>query len=160
GDIDGDGRVDIVAATAEGYVVMLDSNGNLKRTSDKPVPGTAGVNTWGWGGGLSIADMDNDGFPEIAYGSTGFTTTGGQITHLWDGANGIGSNGIDQALSTFVDLNLLPDNHLELVAGSTAYDTTGKVFWHTAGVTDGFPGVGDFNKDGKPDVVVVGSGKV
>src|SRR5207244_4172952 len=63
GDLDGDGRIDIVAVTGEKYVVMVNANGQVMRTSDKPVPG----NTDGWGGGLALGDMDGDGHPEIAF---------------------------------------------------------------------------------------------
>ena len=159
GDVDGDGKMDIVAATAEGYVVLLDSTGALKRKSDQPIPGnTSG--TFGWGGGISIADMDGDGFPELIFGSTVFSTTNNAITLKFNGVNGMGSGGVDQALSTVADIDGAPDKHLELVAGNTAYKADGTVLWHNANVVDGFPAVGDFNKDGKPDVAIVGGGKL
>ena len=155
GDIDGDHRVDIIAATGEGYVVMIDSDGKLERTSDKPIPGNT-INTFGWGGGLAIADMDNDGFPEIAFGASVYTTTNNAITLRYTGAFGNGGGGVDRALSTFVDLDGAPDHHLELLAGNTAYKADGTVLWQRPDLPDGFPGVGDFNLDGKPDVVLVG----
>ncbi len=34
------------------------------------------------------------------------------------------------------------------------------MLWHDGQLPDGFPAVGDFNKDGKPDAVLVGGGKV
>ncbi|MFO0762421.1 MAG: VCBS repeat-containing protein [Byssovorax sp.] len=159
GDIDGDKQMDIVAVTGEGFVVMVDGKGNVVRTSDKPIPGH-GDATFGWGGGLSIADMDNDGFPEIAYGPTVFTTTNNAITRVFSGAAGIGAEGIHEALSTFVDLDGAPDKHLELLAGRTAYKPDGTILWNRNDITDGFPGVGDFNLDGKPEAVLVGNGKV
>ncbi len=155
GDVDGDGKIDIVAATGEGYVVMLDAHGNVELMSDKPIPGDMSV-VFGWGGGLAIADMDGDGFPEIAYGATVFTTTNGAIKLKFTGAGGIGGGNVDQAISTFVDLDLAPDNHLELLAGNTAYRADGTILWHRTDLPDGFAGVGDFNLDGKPDVVLVG----
>jgi hypothetical protein len=159
GDIDGDGFVDIVAVTGEGYVVLVDRNGNVKWTSDKPIPNSSD-NSFGWGGGLAIADIDLDGHPEIAWASTVFTTKNNGITLAWTGKGGGGGGGIDQYTSTFVDLDGASDNNLELLAGNTAYTSAGKVLWNANGLPDGFPGVGDFNKDGKPEAVLVSGGKV
>ena len=159
GDIDADGKMDIVAVTGEGRVVLIDGTGKVVRTSDKPIPGNA-ADAFGWGGGLSIADMDGDGFPEIAYGSTVFTTTGGAITLKFTGAGGLGGSAIHLALSTFVDLDGAADNHLELLAGNTAYRADGTILWEKAALPDGFPAVGDFNQDGKPEVALVGTGKL
>src|SRR5262249_12693919 len=104
GDIDGDGRPDIVAVTGGGKVVVIDGDGKLIAESTAAIPGN-GEATFGWGGGLSIADMDGDGHPEIAFGSTVFTTTANSITLKWTGAFGIGGGDPQQALSTFVDLD-------------------------------------------------------
>lgn len=157
GDVDGDARMDIAAVTGEGYVVLLDAAGNVKRTSDKPIPGNANA-TFGWGGGLSIADMDGDGVPEIAYGATVYSTANGGLNLLWTGAGGIGGGAVYQALSTFADLDLAADNRLELLSGRTAYRTDGTMLWDRPGINDGFPAVGDFNKDGLPDVALIANG--
>jgi hypothetical protein len=159
GDVDGDGLVDIVAATGEGDVLLLDSHGNVKRMSNMPIPDSAN-GTFGWGGGLSIADMDGDGFPEIAFGKTVFSTTGGAITLKFTGTQGQGGQADYEAISTMADLDLNPNNNLELLAGNTAYKSDGTVLWtRNAGsanpLPDGFPAVADFNMDGKPDVVLV-----
>lgn len=159
GDVDKDGKVDVVAVTGEGFVVLIDSTGAVTRTSDQPIPGNAG-GSFGWGGGLALADLDGDGFTEIAFGRTVFTTTNGAITRLWTGAAGFGGGGVNQALSTFVDLDGAADGHLELLAGNTAYRADGTILWQRADLTDGFPAVGDFNRDGQPDVALVGAGKL
>lgn len=159
GDIDKDGSVDIAAVTGEGFVVLVSGTGQVLRTSDLPIPGH-GDATFGWGGGLAVADMDGDGFPEIAYGATVFSTTNGAITRVFSGANGIGGGAVYEALSTFVDLDGAPDGHLELLAGKTAYSADGSVLWNAGPLADGFPAVGDFNLDGKPDVVLVAGGQV
>ena len=159
GDVDVDGLVDVVAVTGEGYVVLVDGTGKVRRTSDKPIPGNGGA-SFGWGGGLAIADMDGDGFAEIGFGSTVYSTTNGAITLKFTGAGGIGGSGADEALSTFVDLDGAPDKHLELLAGHTAYRADGSMLWNRNDLPDGFPGVGDFNLDGKPEAVLVANGKV
>jgi len=157
GDFDGDGYMDIAAMTGEGYIVVVDRNGNVKYTSDMPY-GTVNQNT-GWGGGLAVADMDLDGYPEIAYADTVWTMKNNTLKRLFVGGKGI-SVATDEALSLFSDVDLANDGHLELVAGNTAYNATGGVVWQNTGVTDGFDAVADLNKDGKPEVVVVGAGKV
>ncbi|MBI5534080.1 MAG: VCBS repeat-containing protein [Deltaproteobacteria bacterium] len=155
GDVDKDGFIDIVAMTAEGDVVLLDRHGKVQRTSDKPYPH---LNyTTGWGGGIAIADMDLDGFAEIAYGDTVWTTKGAAITRVFVGGAGTGG-GATQELSLMADLDGAADGHLELLAGNTAYKSDGTILWQRSGITDGFPAVGDLDGDGAPEAIVVSSG--
>ncbi|MFO0684261.1 MAG: VCBS repeat-containing protein [Sandaracinus sp.] len=156
GDVDRDGHVDVVAATGEGYVVLVDGNGAVQRRSDMPIPG-ASDNAFGWGGGFALADMDNDGFTEIAWGATVFHTTGGAITLAWTGAHG-GAGGTSDSLSAFADVN--EDGDLELVAGNTVYNPDGTELWRNTSLPNGFPAIADMDGDGHPDVIVVGGGTV
>ena len=153
GDIDGDGRLEIAAVTGEGKVVLVDADGKLLRTSDKIIDHVSNK-SFGWGGALALADMDGDGAPEIAYGSTVFSTKGTKLTWTFKGAGGTGG-GATRAISTFVDLDGAHNGHLELLAGNTAYKADGTQLWHQSTLTDGYPGVGDFDGDGKPEVVLV-----
>ncbi len=162
GDVDKDGVMDIVTMTGEGDVVLIDHLGNVTRTSDKPYPHATALGSGtgtGWGGGLAIADMDLDGYPEISFGDTVWTTTGGKITRRFVGGDGTGG-GASKETSALSDMDLAPNGHLELLAGNTCYKDDGTVLWHDATLPDGFPGVGDFNKDGNPEAVLVGSGQV
>jgi len=153
-DLTGDGKMDIAAVTGEGFVVIVDSAGKVVRTSDKPIPGGGATNgNFGWGGGLAIADWDHDGFPEIAYGHTVFTTKDGKLTLLF----GTTPNSHTD-LSTFVDLDGAPDGNLELLTGPRAIKTDGTNLWNRTDITDGFPAIGDFDKDGRPEVVLVNAG--
>ncbi|MBI2892056.1 MAG: VCBS repeat-containing protein [Deltaproteobacteria bacterium] len=155
GDIDADGRVDIAAVTGEGKIVVVDATGAVMLESDLPVAGI-GVASFGWGGGLAIADMDGDGAPEIAYGASLFTTAGGALTRLFVGASGLGG-GAAMALSVFGNVDADPD--VELVAGKTVYDRDGTMVWDRPGLSEGFPAVGDLDGDGAPEVVLIGGGQ-
>jgi hypothetical protein len=157
GDVDGDGLMDIVAMTAEGYIVVVDHTGTVKYTSDFPY-GTINANT-GWGGGLAIADINLDGWPEIAYADTVWTMSGGALKRAWVGGKGTGGT-TDQALSAFSDVDQANDGNLELVAGNTAYKSNGQVLWQNTNVNNGFPAVADLDKNGAPEVIVVGNGDV
>jgi hypothetical protein len=129
----------------------------VTRKSDLPIPGAAGK-SFGWGGALAIADMDGDGHPEIAYGSTVFTTAGGALTLRFSGV-GSGAEG-GQEVSLFADLDLAPDGNQELLSGRTAWRADGNVLWSRSDLKHGFPAVGDLDGDGKPEVVFVSQGQV
>ena len=155
-DIDRDGGMEIAAVTGEGYLVLLDRTGKLLRKSDKPIPGADNAG-FGWGGGLSIGDMNGDGAPEIAYGATVFTTAGGKLTHLFNGTLGNGG-GLTRSLSLMADVD--GDGTQELVVGNAVYKYDGSVLWTEKGRADGFPAIGDFDGDGRPEIVLVAGGKV
>ena len=160
GDLTGNGRLDVAAMTGEGRIAIIDGNGDVVAVSTERVP-NYDLASFGWGGGLALADMDGDGHPEIAFGSTVFTFDGTDITRLFVGAGGTAGNAA-RALSTFVDLDGTADGHLELLAGSTAYKMDGTPLWDRSSgdLPNGFPAVGDFDGDGAPEAVLVASGQI
>jgi hypothetical protein len=150
GDIDKDERIDVVAMTGEGKIALVDGNGVVTRISDQPVADIAG--SFGWGGGIAVADMNHDGFPEIAYGRNLFSTQNNAITRMWVGAGGTGG-GIGRELSHMVDVD--GNGVMDLLAGNTAYDIDGNIIWQNNALPDGFTAVGDIDKDGTVDIVLV-----
>ncbi|HJL20557.1 MAG TPA: VCBS repeat-containing protein [Sandaracinaceae bacterium LLY-WYZ-13_1] len=157
GDVDHDGDMEIATVNGEGYVVLVDHTGAVVATSDQPIPDFRATRAAGWGGGLSIADMDRDGSPEIAYGRVVFTTDGATVTRRWIGA-GTWGRGLNQAVSVFVDLD--DDPELELLAGRTVYEPTGDVKWNRTDLPTGFSAAADFDDDPAPEVVHVADGVV
>lgn len=116
-----------------------------------------GAITWG---GPSVADLDQDGIPEIIWGATVYKRTStGAYEILWDrsSAAGLGGNGVGP-LSVAVDVD--GDGYLDVVAGRTVYDRFGDVIWDDAAGEDGFAAVGNFDDDDRPEIVIVGDGSV
>ena len=156
GDIDGDGKAEVVAVGAGKYLVAIDSDGTPLWKSGA----FTGVTS---SGSVAIANMDGEGLPEIVHGAAVYDNLG---KLLWEGAAGAGANQ-QGPISCLADLD--GDMRPEVIGGRTAYKTsgtvagknfTGKVLWNSAVATDGFCGVGDFNGDGAPEVVLVSAGKV
>lgn len=148
GDIDGDGRPEIIASHESGHLIAFEHDGSFKWLSPVYIGGGGGGN---WGS-ASLADLDHDGSPEIIFGATVLNNDG---TLRWQGNQGTGSQ--PGPLSFAADLDL--DGTPEIVAGRTAYRADGTVYW-TAPIPDGFPAVGNFDGDPYPEIVVVGGGNV
>ncbi|MCC7537800.1 MAG: VCBS repeat-containing protein [Deltaproteobacteria bacterium] len=150
-DVDGDGGLEIFAMTGEGRVALVDGDGTVLAVSAERTPGYDAA-SFGWGGGLAVADTTGDGSLEIAYGRTVFRWDGTTLARLWIGTGGIG-RAHSQALSFFVNLDDTPA--LELLAGRTAYRDDGTILWDRTDIPEGFSAVGDLDRDGVPEVAVV-----
>jgi predicted GH43/DUF377 family glycosyl hydrolase len=153
GDIDKDGLPEIIVLeelTSVGatitYLLVFENDGTLKwKTSSNYDFGY-----YGHIAGPSIADLDEDGTPEIIIGNYAFNNDG---TLRW---HGTGSSGLH--ISTIANLDMA--GHPEVVAGNIAYYFDGTIYWQNAIVPEGRPAVGNFDDDAYPEVVVVGNGNI
>lgn len=151
GDIDNDGLPEIVTGK---YIssnrlywglIAFDHNGNFKWSRDDIFVGASG--------GVSIADINNDGQVEIVLGSTVLRGVDGST--LW---TGLGA-GQGSYLSTIADIDL--DGSPEVVTGCTVYKNDGTALWDICNTySDGWTAIGNFDDDPFPEIVVVRSGKV
>jgi hypothetical protein len=147
GDIDLDSFPEIVACDASGSrLIVFEHDGSFKWRS----PLLEAIN---WGA-PSIADMDQDGVPEIIVGRQVLNNVG---NILWTGTGGRGSQSNVGPLSLVSDIDL--DGSPEVVAGNTAYSSAGSIEW-LAPVPDGSAAVGNFDADNFAEVVLVSSGVV
>jgi RHS repeat-associated protein len=156
GDIDGDGRPEIVGISevATDRLLAFEHDGTFKWRSD-----TILAAAWG---AVSIADLDADGVPEIVIGRQALTNEG----HLlWTGAFA-GQGGDRGPHSLVVDLDL--DGKPEVLVGNTAYrgqgSGAGQVAWRNTSnvggmdVGDGYTAVGNFDDDPYPEIVLSSRG--
>ena len=156
GDIDMDGLPEVVACGEGKYLVAIDGDGTPLWKSE-PFAGPRSS------GSVAIANMDNEGRPEILFGRAIFDADG-KLLYEGPNTNGAGVNG-QGPISCVADLD--GDGRPELIGGRTAYKTTGtagvdfagSVLWNGP-ATDGFCGVADFNEDGAPEVVLVSMAKL
>lgn len=158
GDIDNDGRAEIIALDRETRVVAFEDDLTVKWTS-AAIPRPTGLITGSLYAAPGIADLDGDGNPEVFVGATVLSNTGAV---RWTGTAGIGfpqrtAGGGYAVGSVAADLDL--DGRQELIAGNTAYRADGTVLW-TAAIPDGMVAVANFDADPYPEVVVTGSGRV
>jgi len=102
----------------------------------------------------AIGDVDQDGSPEILVGFT-----------LLDGKTGAIKKELDPTTSWGLHISGLSDldgdGKLDITDGQRAYRATGDVLWDLRmganSIPQGYHAIGDFDKDGKPEVVVVSS---
>jgi len=146
GDIDHDGRPEIIACAADGnQLIAFENDGTFKWIS--PV-----LNPINWGA-PSIADIDHDGTPEIIIGRQVLNNDG---TVRWTGAGGNG--GPAGPISCVADVD--NDGSPDIVAGNTVYNADGSIKWQDANLPDGLDAVANFNDDPYAEIVLVGAGSV
>jgi hypothetical protein len=152
-DLDEDGALELVGISAIGEVVVADNRG-VERARSANTADVLSVDRWG---GASIANVDNEGPPEIVYAGLGLRYEGGALTELYRLEAAGSSRG---SLTQLVDLD--GDGRLELVTDRQILDaTTGE-----DRTPDGFPGFQaalggalDFDRDRPgPEIVVVAEG--
>jgi RHS repeat-associated protein len=152
-DIDGDGKVEIIAVTGDRTgLIAFNYDGTFRWKSEK-VPDDRIPET---DGRLSISDL-GDGRPSIIMGNIVFDTDG-KIRWMGDAASGTAKASLLGTASIAADINL--DNSLEVICGNTVYDGNGTVLWKNTQVPDGMVAVGKFGSDPNPGIVLAAQGKL
>jgi len=139
--------MDIVAHSEQNaFLMAFERNGTLKWQSAQfayPLPINLIASP------PAIADINQDGKPEVILGNAVFDNTG---KLLWQGTAGIGNDG-EYLLGNPVDV--LPSvPGLELSAGNTLYDALGNIIWYRSDLLDGLTAVGDVDGDSLPEIVL------
>ena len=152
GDIDGDGKIDIVAARAGGGFIAFERDGKLKWTStnaNKTAYTAAFASTT-----VALADLEGDGKVEVIAAGVVLESTG---VVRFDKGSLLGSNGNYGGVSIVADID--GDKKPDIITGRYAWDRTGKQIWDN-GLSDGYAAIADFDLDKKPELVVVSGGTV
>lgn len=144
GDLDGDGTVEIVTISYGGSVVAFQADGTelFVAEPNEDYDYTLWTNP-------ALGDLDGDGRLEIVAGRSVYDADGTLLAAGPEEAfGGISYSGI------ITDLG--GDGTAEVVAGCQSFTIDGTQLWNTCKETgDGSNGVGDFDGDGKGEVVLV-----
>ncbi len=159
GDLDRDGRPEVVLPTLSEGLMVYGADGSLKWDN------TATVVAWNQAhpfqrvtvhgsAAIDIADLDADGRPEIVSGVTVFNADGSIRCIRAQGLNtGVGSMNGSAFASVVVDLDL--DGRQEIVAGNAAFRHDCSLLWWRNTLPDGINAIGNFDDDPYPEIVYV-----
>lgn len=113
--------------------------------------------SWGTNGAVSVADLDDDGEPEVVLGSTVLRGRDGTLLSQGplDTSHGIAVLRTQGPTSCLADID--GDGSWEIVAGRSLFEANGSLRW-TAPFEDGFCGVGDFLPQPGREVVLISDG--
>ena len=146
GDLDGDGRAEVVGITSSGVLVAVDAVGEVMWTSEALPDGAYA----GQADNPAIADLDGDGSPEVLVGAAILDATGEVLAV---GTKGRG--GEDGTTSFGADLD--GDGTQELITGNAAYAIDGTIV-ASNDEDDGYVAAADLDGDGEGDLVVSAGG--
>ena len=156
GDIDSDGRPEIVAAMASRIgdgctnnataglaprLIAFEHDGTVKWQSED-LEGSSG-----WGGAIALADLDKDGSPEILWGRQ-VTTNEGVL--LWTATQSPTPN----SNPTVADIDL--DGEPEVIHGGDVYGPDGTLEWDDNSNVPLWSAVANFDADPYAEVFVNG----
>ncbi|MEM7159629.1 MAG: VCBS repeat-containing protein [Myxococcota bacterium] len=147
GDIDGDGLPEIVSAVGFPLtplaLVAFEHDGTLKWQTE-PV----------WeqdqGGALAIADLDNDGSPEV-FAEGIIVSADGMVRFDAPAQTGWF---IGQRNTASIAADLDGDEDLEVILGQSAYHHDGTLYYELPEVVPGYPQVANLDGDDDPEIIV------
>ncbi len=144
GDIDGDSAPEIVTVTTKPHkIVAYEENGDLKWVGD-------GTFDAAQGGAVAIADLDNDGSPEILADGMVSDADGNM---LWQAPEQVGWK-LLQKNTVPIAADLDNDADLEVILGQTAYQHDGTEIWNHPEVLPGYAQVANLDNDDDPEIIV------
>jgi hypothetical protein len=130
-DVTGDGFPDVIATTTAHAVVAVDGTGAVEWTS-ATFPTMSGYPQ------PTVADLDDDGIPEVIYDVA--------VVEGDDGSTVATLSSTTASYRTPIAADLDQDGQQEIILGNAVYDARGRLEW-----TDGVSGISDFGAVGDVD---------
>ncbi|MBN1798838.1 MAG: VCBS repeat-containing protein [Spirochaetales bacterium] len=143
GDIDNDGRPEIITVSDSDRILAFEHDGSFKWQSEVIVNSISN-------GSITLADIDEDGSPEVILGSYVLNSDG---TTKW-----IGANPAVKYNSYVINLDCV--GHPELITCNTVYHSDGSVYWEKDLSYRGYSAAADLDDDSFPELVYVYNGGV
>lgn len=149
-DLDGDGVPEIITIDQGRRLVALNQDLSVKWMSTITLPSS----TVNWGG-VTVADIDGDGVPEIFWGNYVFNASG--VLKWTADTSNFGGHCCYHGdfFSSPVVTRLSATGPQVLLLGAAAFSANGSKLWENAAVGDGVVSVGDLDKDGVPEIVLM-----
>ena len=153
GDIDGDGEAEIVAGVGGIFGPIAFA---AYETDGTQMWQTEAIWQQDQGGAIAIADVDNDGSPEII--ADGYILrANGDVMFSADPQTGWI---LAQRNTATIAADLDGDADLEIILGQSAYHHTGEKVWVNPDIAPGYPQVANLDDDDDPEVIVNNAGGI
>ncbi|MEO0325697.1 MAG: FG-GAP-like repeat-containing protein [Myxococcota bacterium] len=159
GDLDGDGRNEIVGLGPSAATFAFRSDGTLWWIGALPRAPDRGTLLRSIGGGPTIADLDADGNPEVIVGRGVLNGEDGSVAWDADDEYWTGNNELLGPMNCVADID--DDGLQEVIAGPTVFEHDGVLKWHQPSIPDGFCAIADMIEDQPgPEIVMVSTGQL